>query len=344
MTINATNVCKSFPGEGGEVVALDDVSIDVPDGSVHCVYGPAGAGKSTLARLLSLRDRPDRGVIRLEGHDTTTLTTRELRAVRRCIGVLPPDDTLVEQRTVAGNVALPLERSGVAGPTRRTKVGRLLDVLDLTGTATYRPAQLTAGQRRRVSMARALIREPGVLLADEPTAGLGAAEEAGLLAVLDRVGAELGATVLVTTGEAGVVRRIAQDVAVLSGGRLRESGAVLDLLRRRGGELAALLLPDPGATTDLAAARYDRIRDVVLVGFAAVGALLPEADARFGVHIAVLGGGLTRIRDVPVARFRIGVCGERADAALAWIEEFAGLGGRGGSPAERRNQAERQHP
>lgn len=323
--ITVENLSKSFRGRSGPVVALDDVTLEVPAGTIAGVVGPAGSGKSTLARLLALQERPDSGVIRLDGLNTAALDPRRLRAARGRIGVVPSGETLVDQRTAAGNIALPLEQAGMDGPARRDKVGKLLDLVGLTDRAAIYPQQLTAGQRRRIAIARALIGEPTVLLADDPTAALDPDGTAGVLAALDRARAELGATVLVATADTGVVRRIADDVAILDHGRILERGNLLDLVQHPDSLIGKAVLPALDPSTAATGGPHDRVADIVLVGFAAVGALLPEAASRFGVTISVIGGGLTRIGDTPVARFRVGLSGDRAQAAIGWIEERGGF-------------------
>jgi D-methionine transport system ATP-binding protein len=316
--ITVENVSKSFWSRTGNIVALDDVSLDVHAGASLGVVGPAGSGKSTLARCVSLQERPDAGVVRLDGMNTATFDARRLRATRRQIGFVTGESQLFRQRTAAGNIALPLEQSGVDGPQRRARVGRLLDLIGLTDKAAAYPDDLTEGQRRRVAVARALVGEPAVLLADDPTASLDADGTAGVLAVLDRARAELGVTLLVATQDTAVVRRICDDVALLEAGKLLEHGNLFELLRDPDSRAVSALLPSIDGN---ASVRQDRVADVVLIGFAAVGALLPEAASRFGVQVSVIGGGLTRLGETPVARFRIGLRGERADGTLAWMAD-----------------------
>ncbi|HEY1570007.1 MAG TPA: methionine ABC transporter ATP-binding protein [Pseudonocardiaceae bacterium] len=321
--ITVENLTKSYTGA---TPALDDVTLDVEDGALYGVVGPTGAGKSTLARCVALQERPDRGAIRVGGTNLMALGSSQLRQARRQIALLPPERALVARRTAAGNVAAPLEQAGMAGPQRRSKVADLLDLVGLTDRASYQPADLTAGQQRRVGVARALAGGASVLLADEPTSDLDATDAAAVLTVLDRARAELGVTVVVVTRDAGVVRRLCDDIAVLDGGRLVEHGKLLDLATDLGSWTATAVLPAvhadlcPSALAALTSS-YDRVADVVLIGFATVGALLPEAAGRFGVDISVIGGGLTRLGDTPVARFQVGVRGERADSALAWIAD-----------------------
>jgi D-methionine transport system ATP-binding protein len=325
--ITVDNLVKSFPSRGGAVRALDGVTLEVQAGAVCGVVGPSGSGKSTLARCIALLERPDSGAIRVDGTDLVTLDGNRLRAARRQIGVVPQGDSLLRQRTAAGNVALPLETAGVDGPTRRRRVGELLDLVGLTDKAASYPDQLSGGQRQRIAVARALAANPAVLLADEPTSALDPETTGSVLTVLDRARAELGVTVVVVTHDMAVVRRICDDVALLDGGRIVENGRLLDLVSDVDSRTANALLPALDQTDGIAgiAGNHDRVADVVLVGFAAVGALLPEASNRFGVDLAVLGGGLTRLGETPVARFRLGLTGERADSALEWISEAGAL-------------------
>ena len=320
--ITVENLTKSFRHDQStraDVLALDDVSLEVPAGAVLGVVGPSGAGKSTLARCIALLEKPDRGAIRVDGTDLVSLEGAALRAARRHIGVVPQGDSLLRQRTAAGNVALPLEAAGMSAPQRRSRVAELLDLVGLTDKAPVYPDRLSGGQRQRIAVARALAAKPSVLLADEPTSALDPGTTDSVLTVLDRARSELGVTVLVVTHDMAVVRRIADDVAVLEGGRVVEHGKVLDLVAEPGSRVSSSLLPETDQAIAQPGARHDVVAEVVLVGFAAVGALLPEAASRFGVELSILGGGLTRLGDTPVAKFRIGLSGERSESALKWM-------------------------
>jgi D-methionine transport system ATP-binding protein len=313
--ITVENLTKSFRSTTGAVVALDDVNLDVPAGVIAGVVGPKGSGKSTLARVLALRERPDSGTLRLDGLNTSALDQRSLRAARSRIGVVSAGEGLLPQRTAAGNIALPLEQAGMDGPRRRDKVGKLLDLIGLTEAAAAYPDQLSPGQRQRVAVARALVGEPAIVLADDPTGQLDANGAAGVLAVLDRARAELGATVLVVTPDTSVVRKIADDVAVLDHGRVIEQGKLLDLVRDPDSRVAQAVLPAVPVNAE-------GVADVVLVGYASIGALLPEAASRFSTEITVAGGGVTKIGETPVAQFRLAMSRtDRVDSALGWLAE-----------------------
>lgn len=324
--ITVEHLSKSFPGQGGPVVALDDVSLSVAAGAICGVVGASGAGKSMLARCIALLDRPDSGVVRVGDTDLVALRGTDLRRARRQIGVVPQGESLLRQRTAAGNIALPLQAAGLSTVDIRRRVGQLLTLVGLAGRAGAYPDQLSGGQRQRIAVARALAAKPSVLLADEPTSALDPQTTESVLDLFDRVRAELGVTVLIVTHDMGVVRRVCDDIAVLADGRVVEHGTILDLLTESGSRTAAALLPsveentgnDTGGRKSTVDSRYARVVDVVLIGYAAIGTLLPAA-ARHGAELSLLGGGITRVSDTPVTRIRVGIDGDGADAAIRWL-------------------------
>jgi D-methionine transport system ATP-binding protein len=312
--ISVEHLTKTFPGPAGPLHALDDVSLDVAAGTVCGVVGPSGAGKSTLARCVPLLERPDSGAVRVDGTDLVALRGGALRSERRRIGLVPQGDSLLRQRSVAGNVALPMEAAGVDRGERGRRVGDLLELVGLTDKASAYPDRLSGGQRQRVAVARALAARPRVLLADEPTSALDPTTTASVLDVLERARSELGVTVLVVTHDMFVVRRICSTVAVLDRGRIVENGSVLELVTRPGSRTAEALLP---AVDEARMPDRGIVADVVLTGNAATGPLLSGTAARHGVDLALLGGGVTDLAGVPVGRFRVGLDGSGAEAALA---------------------------
>ncbi|MGH3493897.1 MAG: methionine ABC transporter ATP-binding protein [Sciscionella sp.] len=318
--ITIENLTKSYLTRAGRRLALDDVSLQVDAGSVYGVLGASGAGKSTLARCLSGQETPDRGSIRIGDTDLASNPANRSAAAGRHVATVPASNSLLRQRTVAGNVAMPLELAGVDGPDRRSRVGTVLDLVGLTERAAAGIGELTAGQRARLNLARALVSQPTVLIADQPTRDTERADS--VFVALDRARAELGTTVVLLTSEAADLRAACDEVAVLDGGRVVERGNLLTLATDARSLISAAVLPEINAPRD-AGATHQQIAEIVLVGFAAVGGLLPEAQRRFGVSLDVLGGGMTRFGETPLARFLIGVSGSGADAAVAYLAERA---------------------
>lgn len=216
-------VSKCFP-DGTH--ALADISLSVPRGSIFGVIGRSGAGKSTLLRLINALEAPSSGSVRVDGVRLTDLRGSGLRALRRRIGMIFQSFGLLANRSVADNIALPLEL--LAGPrsVRDERVAELLARVGLADKAESYPARLSGGQRQRVGIARALATRPDILLCDEATSALDPETTQSVLALLGELNRELGLTIVLITHEMSVVRAICDRVAVLDGGRLIEEGPI----------------------------------------------------------------------------------------------------------------------
>ncbi|BDV31355.1 methionine ABC transporter ATP-binding protein [Microbacterium terricola] len=231
--IRLTGVTKAYPApaKGGEpVVAVDDVSLDIASGEICGIIGYSGAGKSTVLRLVNALEAPTAGAVEIDGRDITRLRERDLRALRGDIGMIFQQFNLFESRTVAGNVAYPLEVAGRTRAETAARVAELLDFVGLAAKAKSYPEQLSGGQKQRVGIARALATSPRILLADEATSALDPDTTQEVLELLRRVNRELGITILVITHEMDVIRTLADRVIVMEHGRIIESGDVFDVL------------------------------------------------------------------------------------------------------------------
>ena len=212
-----------------EVVALDDISLTVPKGTILGVIGRSGAGKSTLIRLINGLDKPSEGRVVVNGVDITALDEAALRQARRSIGMVFQHFNLLSSRTAFDNVALPLE---IAGTPKAEIEKRVLPLLDMVGLADKRhryPAELSGGQKQRVGIARALATEPSVLLSDEATSALDPETTDQILDLLKQINQQLHLTILFITHEMAVVKALADRVAVIEGGRIVEEGSTFDV-------------------------------------------------------------------------------------------------------------------
>lgn len=235
--IEIDQVSKRFP-DGTS--ALDQVSLTIPRGSIFGVIGRSGAGKSTLLRLINGLETPSSGTVRVDGTILTNLRERDLHALRRRIGMIFQSFGLLSNRSVAANVALPLELSHGSKAERDARVAELLARVELLDKAESFPAQLSGGQRQRVGIARALATRPDILLCDEATSALDPETTRSVLALLGELNRELGLTIVLITHEMSVVRAICDQVAVLDHGRLVEEGPVDTVFA--GGNAATLRL------------------------------------------------------------------------------------------------------
>jgi D-methionine transport system ATP-binding protein len=217
---------------GSPAPALNAVDLEVPTGTIHGVLGLSGAGKSTLLRCIARLEKPDAGQIRIAGSDWTSLSDAELRRERGKMGIVFQQLHLLASRTVAANVALPLELHGTPRMEITSRVVELLEWFGIADKAAQFPAQLSGGQRQRVALARALATAPRVLLADEPTSALDPETRASVLNTLHRIRDRLGVSVLIITHDLHSAAGLCDSVTILDAGRVVESGAALEVLHR----------------------------------------------------------------------------------------------------------------
>ena len=224
---------KEFAARRGPVVALDDVDLSIARGSIHGIVGRSGAGKSTLIRTITGLETPTSGQVVLDGTDVADLRGAELRRFRRRFGMVFQHANLLDSRTAAGNIALPLEIAGWSTADRRERVAELLRLVDLEDRADNHPAQLSGGQQQRVGIARGLATRPDILICDEPTSALDSTTTRSILELLQSLRDELGITIVVITHEPGVVREICDAVTLLGDGQVPVSYTHLTLPTKR---------------------------------------------------------------------------------------------------------------
>jgi D-methionine transport system ATP-binding protein len=284
--IRLSGVRKQFGG----VVALDDVTLEIPAGEIHGIVGRSGAGKSTLIRCLTGLEPPTSGEVEIAGTRIDGLRGAALRRSRRSIGMVFQHVHLLDSRTAAGNVGHPLEVSGVGRAERAARVAELLELVGLTDRADSHPAQLSGGQQQRVGIARALATRPPVLLCDEPTSALDAETTRQILELLRSLRDRLGITVVIITHEPSVVREACDSVTLLEHGRVAQTGRLLDVVTSGDTALARALVPLPPSDPD----RAGRLVTVALGGSPQVGsardvlALLDSAGIRAEIAAATL--------------------------------------------------------
>ncbi|RKQ85373.1 D-methionine transport system ATP-binding protein [Mycolicibacterium mucogenicum 261Sha1.1M5] len=219
--VEFVRVTRTFDGGDQSVIALSDVSLTVPRGAVFGVVGESGAGKSTLLRMMNGLDHPTSGRVLFDGIDLSTLTKRELNAVRHRIGVVFQSFNLVGNLTVRDNIALPLRLQRGRGAEVSRRVAELVDFVGLGPRLDHYPAQLSGGEKQRVAIARALATHPTMLLCDEPTSALDTHTTGEILTLLGATRAEFGTSIVLVTHELDAVKRICDSAAIFEAGELR---------------------------------------------------------------------------------------------------------------------------
>lgn len=214
------HLCRHYEEKGAAVEALEDVSFRIAPGEYAAIVGPSGSGKSTLMHILGCLDRPSSGRYFLHGRDVSHLSNAELSQVRgEEIGFVFQGFQLLPRLTAEENVALPLLLCGVDREERLRRARELLCAVGLETRLRHRPNQLSGGQQQRVAVARALIRSPQVILADEPTGNLDRASTEDVLSLLEDLH-RAGRTVVLITHDPAAASRAHRQLYI-TGGRLR---------------------------------------------------------------------------------------------------------------------------
>jgi cell division transport system ATP-binding protein len=224
--ISMVDVGMTYPN--GKV-ALSDVNVSIPAGDFVFLVGPSGAGKSTFIRLLIREQLPTAGRVVVAGRDLAAMRRSQVPGLRRRIGIVFQDFRLLPAKTVYENVAFALEVTGASTSEIRQRVPRLLSLVGLHEHDDHLPAQLSGGEQQRTAIARALVHDPAMLIADEPTGNLDPVTSWDLIQLLIQINA-MGTTVLMATHNQEIVNAMRRRVLALEHGTLvrDESGAAYE--------------------------------------------------------------------------------------------------------------------
>jgi sulfate transport system ATP-binding protein len=220
MSILVRNATRRF----GDFTALDDVSVEIPSGSLTALLGPSGSGKSTLLRVIAGLERPDAGTVEIDGRDATNLPPQ-----RRGVGFVFQHYAAFKHMTVRENVAFGLKVARRPKAEVKARVSELLELVQLPGLADRYPAQLSGGQRQRMALARSLAVQPSVLLLDEPFGALDARVRKELRAWLRHLHDEVHVTTVFVTHDQEEAMEVADRIVVMNHGRVEQVGGPRDL-------------------------------------------------------------------------------------------------------------------
>ena len=247
---------KRFRSKNTEVYALQGINLTIRKGDIFGIIGKSGAGKSTLVRCINMLERPTGGSVMFEGRDMCRLGSRALQIARR--GMIFQQFNLLMQRTAEENICFPLELAGVKKDAARERARELLELVNLSDRAQSYPSQLSGGQKQRVAIARALATNPKILLCDEATSALDPATTESILSLIKDINRRLGITAIIITHEMSVIEKICNQVAIISHGRIAETGSVEEVFFHPQTEEARQLVI-PEALQDMPHSRLYRI-------------------------------------------------------------------------------------
>lgn len=235
--LEVKNVSKAF----GKNLVLHDVTLKVNEGEIFGIVGHSGAGKSTLLRCLNGLEAYDSGNIKVMGKEVKALSSREIRLLRKDLGMIFQGFNLLKRKNVFENIALPLEVWGYRKDEINNRVSNLLELVGLEDKRNSYPSELSGGQKQRVAIARALALEPKILLCDEATSALDPKTTKSILQLLKEINEKLKLTIIIVTHQMEVIKEICSNVALMEGGEVKAIGEVEKLFLKPTYELKDLM-------------------------------------------------------------------------------------------------------
>lgn len=229
--ISIKNLSKSFVDKNGEVVALDNINLDIEKGDIFGIIGMSGAGKSTLVRCMNYLEKPTSGTVEVAGKELGSLKKKELQKHREKIGMIFQGYNLLMQKSVVENICFPLYIQGVKKKDAKKRAIELLEIVGLSDKKKAYPSQLSGGQKQRVAIARALAANPEILLCDEATSALDPQTTASILELLGDINEKYNITIVIITHEMSVVKKICTKVAVIEDGYIKKHGEVSKIFK-----------------------------------------------------------------------------------------------------------------
>ncbi|MCB1827739.1 MAG: methionine ABC transporter ATP-binding protein [Coxiellaceae bacterium] len=325
--IKLTNINKSYDTKAGRITALSDINLEVRPGEICGVIGRSGAGKSTLIRCVNLLERPTSGSVEVNGQELMALSDSALREARHHIGMVFQHFNLLSTRTVYENVALPLQLLNKSKSEIDQAVKPLLALTGLEQRAQAYPSQLSGGQKQRVAIARALSTKPSVLLCDEMTSALDPETTASILDLVKDINQQMNLSILLITHEMGVIKSIADHVAVLDDGRIIEQSDVVSLFKHPKTAIAKTFT-ESISNSELPALlhkqlRAERMQDghtvirVAFTGRAAAEPVIDDLVKHFKIRINILQANLEFLRTDTIGMMVVTVWGEEEETQCA---------------------------
>ena len=214
--IQFKNISKHYQLKGQTIRALDQINLEIPEGSIFGIIGYSGAGKSTLIRLINLLERPNEGQVIINQKDFTA-------------GMIFQHFNLLQTKTVAENIEMPMRLLNYSKAEREKRLNELLEFIDLKHKKDAYPDELSGGQKQRVGIARALANHPKILLCDEATSALDPQTTKSVLELLKKINQEQKITIVMVTHEMDVIETVCDHVAVMEAGKVIEQGSTIDI-------------------------------------------------------------------------------------------------------------------
>lgn len=299
--IELSGLTKSFAGKP----AVQDVNLFIQEGEIFGIIGKSGAGKSTLLRCINLLERPDEGDVIIDGQSIMNRSTKDLALARHKMAMIFQHFNLLNSKNVYDNIALPMRIQGVDELSIKQKIEELLPVVELQHKKYSYPSQLSGGQKQRVAIARALSCSPKILLCDEATSALDPETTDAILALLKKINALYGITIILITHEMDVVKRICKRLSVMVNGAIVETIALSNVFSTQDslarGMLYAQLSPELPACLTSRLAGYATTKPLLRIFFQGEEATVPfisQTSRELNIDINILLANIDRFDGV----------------------------------------------
>lgn len=299
--IQIKNINKIF-GEGqGRVEALKNVTLSIEERDIFGIIGYSGAGKSTLIRCINGLEKPSSGEVNVLGKNINELKEKELRTLRKDIGMIFQHFNLMGSRNIYENIAYPLKGKPMSKSEKEDKIKKLLQLVGLEDKEKAYPSQLSGGQKQRVAIARALATEPKILLCDEATSALDPMTTKSILQLLKKINDELGITIVLITHQMEVIKEICTKVAVMEQGEVVEDGSLVKVFTNPTSTIAKEFVTKNfhyekfGNTSP---DKVSRLLQLKYIGAPASEPLISVISQKFGVTANITFGNIEKLQEV----------------------------------------------
>ncbi|EPF71412.1 methionine ABC transporter ATP-binding protein [Acinetobacter rudis] len=327
--IEFKNISKHYVQKGQTYQALNQINLEIPQGSIFGIIGYSGAGKSTLIRLINLLERPTSGQVFIQQKDLTAYSPQQLRQERANIGMIFQHFNLLETKTVAANIEMPLLLLGYSKAERQARVDELLDFIDLKNKKNAFPDELSGGQKQRVGIARALANRPKILLCDEATSALDPQTTRSVLALLKKINQEQNITIVMVTHEMDVIESVCDYVAVMEAGQVVETGSTLEIFSHPQHPTTQSFIQTvlqqqlPLSILErLENQNHHSIYSLQFLGKSAQETVIQKTIGQFDLQLNILFANMTEIQGHVIGQMFVQLLGthDQINAAIAYLE------------------------
>lgn len=321
--IELKNISKTFKIKNeSSVDAVKNANVKINKGEIFGFIGYSGAGKSTIVRCINLLERPTKGQVIYDGKDITKLSSKDLRAVRKEIGMIFQHFNLLKSLTVRENIEFNLRDSGLSKGEIQSKVKKLLNLVGISDKANAYPSQLSGGQKQRVSIARALANNPKVLLCDEATSALDPQTTSQILDLIKKLNKQLRITIVIITHEMHAIKNICDRVAVMENGEIVEINNVFNIFANANTSIAKEFVNSVSNQASIVeiikndrntfgVSGEDEVLSLDFLGSNTKEAVISNISRKFNLDCNIIYGDVDLIKEKILGKLIVSLSGER---------------------------------